>query len=85
MAEKLTVYGTAWCPKSANLRNHLQRQWVVFDDLDVEADGAAEARVRGFYGGELKFPTVAVGDDYLKNPSIAQLEAFLAKHGIGEE
>lgn len=81
MANKLTVYGTAWCTKSAILRNHLQRQWIEFDDLDVETDAAAEAQVRGFYGGQLKFPTVAIGEDFLKNPTPTQLEAFLKKHG----
>ena len=42
----------------------------------------AEAKVRGLYEGKLKFPTIIVGNDYIKNPTISQLEEFLKIHNI---
>ncbi len=82
MEKKLELYGASWCLKSAKLRNYLQSQWIEFDDHDVEDDAAAAERVKARYEGVLKFPTVIVGDEHLKNPTIQELDAFLEKHGI---
>ncbi|MFS4418586.1 glutaredoxin family protein [Maribacter sp. 2307ULW6-5] len=79
---KLQLYGTDWCTKSSALRNYMQSKWIVFDDFNVETDAEAEAKVRSLYDGVLKFPTVMVGEDFLKNPSIPQLNRFLEKHHI---
>lgn len=79
---KLQLYGTDWCTKSSALRNYMQSKWIVFDDFNVETDAAAEAKVRALYDGVLKFPTVMVGNDFLKNPSISELSRFLKKHDI---
>lgn len=78
----LEVYGTDWCPKSAAIRNYLQSQWITFEDFNVETDTAAALRVRALYNGALKFPTVIAGSDFIKNPSVPELNAFLKKHHI---
>lgn len=79
---KLQLYGTDWCPKSSALRNYLQSKWIEFDDFNVETDPEADARVRDLYEGKLKFPTIMAGDDFIKNPTIVQLNEFLKKHNI---
>lgn len=79
---KLQLYGTDWCTKSSALRNYLQSKWIEFDDFNVETNIEAEATVRGLYEGKLKFPTIVVGNDYIKNPTISQLEEFLRMHNI---
>jgi mycoredoxin len=79
---KLQLYGTDWCPKSSALRNYMQSRWIEFDDLNVDTDVEANARVREIYEGKLKFPTVMVGNDFIKNPTIPQLNEFLKKHNI---
>ena len=76
------MYGTDWCPKSANLRNYLQSIWVDFEDYNVETRPEAEQAVRALYDGALKFPTITYGDAFLKNPGISQLDAFLEEHGL---
>ena len=80
--QKLKLYGADWCPKSANLRNYLQSIWIEFDDFNVETDQEAEKAVRALYNGELKFPTLVYGADFLKNPTIAVLDRFLETHGL---
>lgn len=86
MAEKkLKLYGTAWCLKSANLRNYLQSKWIEFEDFDVESDEAAAEDVKKLYDGQLKFPTLTYGEEFLKNPSIPELEKFLKDHDISDE
>lgn len=82
MEEKLKLYGTGWCTKSAVLRNYLQSKWIEFEDLNVETNSDADSEVRALYNGVLKFPTVKYGDDFLKNPTIAVLNDFLKKHKI---
>ncbi|MGB5820188.1 MAG: glutaredoxin domain-containing protein [Saonia sp.] len=82
--KKLKLYGADWCLKSANLRNYLQSIWVEFEDYNVETDKEAEERVRALYDGQLKFPTITYGSDFLKNPGIKELDGFLEKNGIKE-
>lgn len=83
--KKIKLYGTAWCPKSANLRNYLQSEWIEFEDLNVETQSEAEAEVRAFYDGELKFPTLSIDGQHIKNPSISDLNRFLKEHGVEGE
>ena len=78
----IKLYGTGWCPKSANLRNYLQSKWIDFEDYNVETDENAAEEVKRLYDGHLKFPTVVLGDDHLKNPSIPELNTFLKKHHL---
>lgn len=80
--KKLKLYGTDWCMKSANLRNYLQSIWVEFEDFNVEENAEAESEVRNIYNGELKFPTVTYGDEFLKNPDIKTLNEFLKKNNL---
>lgn len=82
--KKLKLYGTNWCTKSANLRNYLQSIWVEFEDYNVETQPEADETVRALYDGQLKFPTVTYGEDFLKNPTISEMDAFLEKHGLKE-
>ncbi|WP_226294161.1 glutaredoxin domain-containing protein [Aquimarina algicola] len=81
---ELKLYGADWCLKSSNLRNYLQSIWVSFEDFNVETDKKAEETIRSLYDGKLKFPTITYGDDFIKNPSIKELDEFLNKHNIKE-
>jgi hypothetical protein len=60
----------------------MQNKWIEFDDFNVETDTEANARVRALYEGKLKFPTIMVGKDFIKNPTIPQLSEFFKKHNI---
>lgn len=74
---KIELYGTGWCPKSAIIRNYLQSKWIEFEDYNVETDIDAANRVRALYNGQLKFPTLVQGDNFLKNPTKNQIDIFL--------
>ncbi|MEM0931563.1 MAG: glutaredoxin domain-containing protein [Bacteroidota bacterium] len=82
MDKKLKLYGANWCPKSANLRNHLQSIWIHFDDHNVETEPESEAIVRALYEGKLKFPTITYGDKHLKNPTTKELDVFLKENEL---
>jgi hypothetical protein len=60
----------------------MQSKWLSFKDYNVEEDEAAEQQVRSLYNGQLKFPTLKYGEEFLKNPTISELEAFLEDKGL---
>ncbi len=74
---EIDVFGAEWCTKTSGIRNYLQSQWLDFNYFDVELDEVAAERVRSFYNGKLKFPTVKINDKILKNPSIAELRTAI--------
>jgi len=82
MATKPKLYGTSWCPKSANLADFLQREWIELEFLDIEQDPEAEAAVRAMNNGEVKFPMLVVGNQQLKNPKIDELRRVLKEEGL---
>lgn len=77
---KIELYGTGWCPKSALIRNYLQSEWIEFEDFNVENTKDAENKIRNLFNGFLKFPVVIYKSHILKNPSIGELNSFLRAH-----
>lgn len=74
---KITLYGTGWCPKTSMLSNAMQADGYDFDFKNVEDDLNAAEEVKKLYNGKLKFPTVVIGEKHIKNPSISELLTFL--------
>ncbi|MGW5722349.1 glutaredoxin domain-containing protein [Amycolatopsis sp. NPDC003865] len=74
----LTVYGASWCPDVQRSRALLDREGVDYSYVDVEADAAAEARVRELQDGARRIPTIVWDDgSFLVEPSDDELSARL--------
>ena len=74
----LTVYGASWCPDVKRSRALLDGRGIEYSYVDVEADAAAEARVRDLQGGARRIPTIVWGDGtFLVEPSDDELSARL--------
>jgi mycoredoxin len=74
----LTVYGTSWCPDVKRSRALLDREGVEYSYVDVEADAAAERRVRELQDGARRIPTIVWEDgSFLVEPSDDELSARL--------
>lgn len=84
MENKLKLFGADWCPKTANIRNYLQSEWVDFEYYNVEQNEEAKEELKEFYNGKVKFPTLSLGKDFLKNPKIREIREFVKKHGLDE-
>lgn len=84
MADELKVYGADWCPKTAVLKNYLQSEWIDFEYLNAETDESAKQDLMDIYDGKVKFPTVTVKGNHIKNPSVGDLRKFLADNDIDE-
>ena len=75
---KLTVYGASWCPDVKRSRALLDREGVEYSYVDVEADAAAERRVRELQDGARRIPTIVWEDgSFLVEPSDDELSARL--------
>jgi glutaredoxin len=75
--DKLILYGTGWCPKTAFISNYLQSIDIAFELKNVETDISAENEVRALYGGKLKFPTITKDGHHIQNPSLQEINQFL--------
>ncbi|KDN17515.1 glutaredoxin family protein [Amycolatopsis rifamycinica] len=75
---KLTVYGASWCPDVKRSRALLDREGVEYSYVDVDADAAAERRVRELQDGARRIPTIVWEDgSFLVEPSDDELSARL--------
>ena len=80
----VTVYGTAWCDVTRELRLYLQAKGVPHSFTNVEnevSDKIAEMTLRE---GRYETPVVLVGERPIKNPARSVLERELVKQGILE-
>jgi glutaredoxin len=80
--DRLTVYGTAWCPDSAATRRLLNKHDVSFTYVDINKDPKGADRVMALANGNRSVPTLVFPDDQvLIEPSHRELRAAL---GIAE-
>jgi len=59
------LYGTAACPYTGELREHLRWRRVAFTEYDVESDAAARVRLQALTGNQVAVP-VLVEDGRIK-------------------
>jgi len=74
----ITMYSTTWCGYCKRLKSALDREGVLFKEVNIEEDPAAAEFVMGVNGGNMTVPTVQFEDgSALTNPSLAQVKAKL--------
>lgn len=80
MHPRVTVYSTPWCGYCVRLKRGLERAGIAYDDVDIEADPAAEQFVLEANNGNATVPTVRLPDGrVLSNPPLpVLLEAVTA-------
>jgi len=79
MSSRFTLYSTPWCGYCHRLKGQLQREGIVFDEVDIEAVPDAAFIVEQANHGTQTVPTLVFTDGTaLTNPSVAQVKAQLA-------
>ena len=79
MTAQFTLYSTPWCGYCHRLKGQLQRERIVFDEVDIERDPDAAITVMNINDGNQTVPTLVFSDGTaLTNPSVAQVKAQLA-------
>lgn len=76
----VTMFTTTWCGYCRRLKSQLQREGIVFSEVDIEADPASAEFVMSVNGGNQTVPTVLFADGAaLTNPSIGEVKARLGR------
>lgn len=76
---QFTLYSTPWCGYCHRLKSQLEREGIVFEEVDIEQVPEAAAIVEQANGGNQTVPTLVFADGTaLTNPSVAQVKAQLA-------
>jgi thioredoxin reductase (NADPH) len=74
MSDKITVYGTAWCPDCKRAKHFFAENRIEYDHIDIEQDAAAMAYVEQVNHGGRIIPVIVFPDgSTLSEPSNAQL------------
>jgi len=74
----LTLYGAAWCPHCKRVKRFLAAHRVPYDNVDIDAEPEAIARIKQLQGGGQIIPTVVYPDGtHEVNPGDAALAARL--------
>jgi mycoredoxin len=82
MSEQLPkVYGTSWCPHTAQTRQCLNRHGIRYVWCDIDEDEVGGAFVEKVNKGNRSVPTIVFPDgSILVEPSNAELEKKLRIH-----
>ena len=75
MSAQLTMYTTQWCGFCRRLKSQLDREGIVFTEIDIETDPAAAEYVMSVNNGNQTVPTVVFPDGTAAtNPSLAEVK-----------
>lgn len=75
------MYSTPWCGYCKRLKGQLEREGIIFDEVDIEQEPEAAKIVETANGGNQTVPTLVFADGTaLTNPSVAQVKEQLAKN-----
>jgi mycoredoxin len=76
-------YWRPGCGFCWNLKRKLHKAGVAMAEHNIWEDPDAAAVVRGAARGNETVPTVGLGGEYLVNPTAAQVQALVGRHGPG--
>jgi mycoredoxin len=76
----VTMFTTQWCGYCMRLKKLMQREGIVFAEVDIENDATAAELVMQANGGNRTVPTLLFADGTaLTNPSIDQVKFQLGQ------
>lgn len=78
----VAIYGNRWCGITQLIRRALDRAGVEYAYVDLDEHPSVHARLEALAGGRLRTPVVHVGGEWLMEPSLRQVQAALARHGV---
>lgn len=79
MPKPFTMFSTPWCGYCHRLKGQLQREGILFDEVDIEQRPDSADTVERVNNGNQTVPTLLFADGTaLTNPSLAQVKAKIA-------
>ncbi len=77
----LRLYTTTRCGYCVLLKRYLDYRSIPYDEVDIDHDHAAAARLERWTGGYRIVPTAVIGDRVLVNPKGSEVEGALREAG----
>lgn len=78
----VAIYGNRWCGITQLIRRALDRAGIGYDYVDLDDHPAVHARLEQLTGGRLRTPVVHIDGEWLIEPTLRQVQAVLARHGV---
>lgn len=78
----VAIYGHRWCGITQLIRRALDRAGIGYDYVDLDEHPAVYARLEALTGGRLRTPVVYIDGEWLMEPSLREVQAILARHGV---
>ncbi len=79
---RVAIYGNRWCGITQLIRRALDRAGIPYDYVDLDENPAVRTRLQALTGGRLRTPVVHIDGEWLMEPSLRQVQAVLARHGV---
>lgn len=76
---EIVMYARPGCPFCTMLRAELGSAGITYRERDIWQDPTAAALVRAAANGNETVPTVNIGDAWLVNPSVDEIQDVLRK------
>lgn len=76
---EIIMYTRPACPDVARAQFFLRQRGLDWDEIDIEADPAARAKVEAWNGGRAPTPTLWIGGTMLVEPGATEIDAALEK------
>lgn len=84
----VTVYGRLWCARTLRIRRALDHDEITYHyiDLDVHRDNRDTRQLLHMVAGDaLATPVIRINGEWLKAPTLAEMQAALKRHGMRPE
>lgn len=78
----VAIYGHRWCGVTQLIRRALDRAGIGYDYVDLDEHPSVHSRLEALTGGRLRTPVVHIDGEWLMEPSLRQVQAVLARHGV---
>ncbi|AZH80437.1 NrdH-redoxin [Microbacterium sp. Y-01] len=78
----VAIYGNRWCGITQLIRRALDRAGIGYDYVDLDEHPSVHSRLEALTRGRLRTPIVHIDGEWLMEPSLRQVQAVLARHGV---
>ncbi len=82
MIPDITLFGELRCHKTRYYQAALEERGLPYEMAEVDKDPDAAARLTALAGNADKFPMFQISGRKLRNPTLADLDKFLARAGL---
>ncbi len=79
MTTDITLFGETQCRKTRFYQAALEERGLAYELAEVDKDPEAAKRLADLAGSATKFPTFQIKGRKLRNPSLPELDKFLAR------